>query len=171
MCTCIRSWIRKRICICICCRCHCLILYTLLLLLLLWYIRASATAIRVVVCVPSDYYYYYYDYYYYFVVDCCNIIPHRGVVTTVLPPMDRVLLLVLPSTFVPPLPIFELFLCSTPGHSYCCRGWWCWWIWLYNNGRVKIRRWMAYNCNTAPLLFSLSFLFGSIQIICNSRSS
>ena len=86
------------------------------------HIRASATAIRVVVCVPSDYYYYYYDYYYYFVVDCCNIIPHRGVVTTVLPPMDWVLLLVLPSTFVPPLPIFELFFCSTPGHSYCCQG-------------------------------------------------
>jgi len=30
-----------------------------------------------------------------------------------LPPMDRVLLLLLPSTSIPPLPLFELFLCSS----------------------------------------------------------
>ena len=32
-----------------------------------------------------------------------------------LPPIDRVLLLllILPSTYVPPLPLFEMFLCSS----------------------------------------------------------
>ena len=36
---------------------------------------------------------------------------YHPVALDLLSPMDRVLLLILPSTSVPPLPLFELFLC------------------------------------------------------------